>query len=137
MGFMVYIRIQSRAARCTDAAAIAIILLFLGLNFPSYSFAAPLIQTARIKGKVVADIPDQRKPLSGVVVQLSGERLGTNKLQSISDEEGAYDFPSLLAGEYTVSVELTGFKKYELRVTVQIDATVEQNILLQPVPVTE
>ncbi|HJZ80801.1 MAG TPA: TonB-dependent receptor [Pyrinomonadaceae bacterium] len=84
-----------------------------------------------IKGKVVADIPDQRKALAGVVVSLSGQRSG-KKLQSISDEEGIYNFAGLIAGDYQLSVELTGFKKYEQKISVQIDATVEQDILLQP-----
>jgi hypothetical protein len=69
-------------------------------------------------------------------VTLSGERLGEKKLQSISDMEGQYDFPGLIAGDYTVVVEYSGFKKYEKTLSVQIDATVEQDILLQPVPVT-
>lgn len=89
-----------------------------------------------IKGKVVADIPDHRKALAGVVVSLSGARLAGKKIQSISDDEGRYDFPGLIAGDYSISVELTGFKAYEQKISVQIDATVEQNILLQPVSIS-
>ena len=138
MGFKGVIGIQSKAAAARVATCTVLaIAIFFNSASNDRALARPSIQNARIKGKVVADIPDQRKTLSGVVVQLSGERLGADKLQSISDEEGAYDFPSLLAGEYTLSVELTGFKKYEQRVTLQIDATVEQNILLQPVPLSE
>jgi len=54
-----------------------------------------MLQTGSIKGKVVADIPDQRKSLSGVTVTLSSERLGDKRIQSITDLEGQYDFPSL------------------------------------------
>jgi Carboxypeptidase regulatory-like domain/TonB dependent receptor/TonB-dependent Receptor Plug Domain len=85
-----------------------------------------------IKGKVVADIPDQRKALAGVVVSLNGGRLAGKKLQSVSDDEGRFSFPGLLAGDYQVSVELTGFKKYELMISVQIDATIEQDLMLKP-----
>jgi hypothetical protein len=88
-------------------------------------------------GKVVADIPDQRKTLSGVVVRLTNERPGEKELQAVSDQEGKFDFVGLLAGNYVISIDLKGFKKYEQRVSVQIDATVEQNALLQPLPVTE
>ena len=98
--------------------------------------AAPA-QGGRITGKVVADIPDQRKALAGVVVTLSGERLGDKKLQSVSDVDGQYDFPGLVAGEYTLTVDFSGFKKYEKNLSVQIDATVPQDILLQPVPLSE
>src|ERR1700740_1535024 len=85
-----------------------------------------------IKGKVVADIPDQRKALAGVVVSLTGERLSGKKLQSISDDEGRYSFSGLIAGDYQLSVELKGFQKYELKISVQIDATIEQNLMLKP-----
>jgi carboxypeptidase family protein len=96
-----------------------------------------VLQTGSIRGKVVADIPDQRKALSGVTVTLSSERLGDKQIQTISDMEGQYDFPSLVAGDYIVSVEFSGFKKYEKKLSVQIEATVEHDILLQPVPLTE
>ena len=94
-------------------------------------------QGGSIKGKVVADIPEQRRALPGVVVTLSSERLGEKRLQSVSDVEGQYDFPGLVAGDYTVTVEFSGFKKYEKTLSVQIEATVEHNVLLQPLPLTE
>ncbi|HEX3253694.1 MAG TPA: carboxypeptidase regulatory-like domain-containing protein [Pyrinomonadaceae bacterium] len=105
-------------------------LFFVGISTPIFG-AAPA-QGGRITGKVVADIPDQRKALPGVVVTLSSERLGDKKLQSVSDMEGQYDFPGLIAGEYILTVEFLGFKKYEKNLSVQIDATVEQDLLLQP-----
>src|ERR1044071_3981140 len=101
------------------------------------AFGAAYVQGGRILGKVVADIPDQRKALSGVVVTLSSDRLGDKRLQSVSDMEGQYDFPGLIAGEYIVTVDFSGFKKYEKNLSVQIDATVPQDILLQPVPLSE
>ena len=113
-----------------------LVTLFCASNFVSI-VAAGRMQSGGIRGKVVADIPDQRKALPGVVVILSGERLGDKKVQSISDRDGQYDFPSLIAGDYTITVELSGFKKYEKKLSVQIDAIVEQDLLLQPVPVTE
>src|SRR6185503_12066384 len=96
-----------------------------------------MLQTGSIRGKVVADIPGQRKPLSGVTVTLSSERLGDKKIQSITDLEGQYDFPSLIAGDYILTVDFSGFKKYEKKLSVQLEATVEQDILLQPIPITE
>jgi outer membrane receptor protein involved in Fe transport len=94
-------------------------------------------QGGSIKGKVVADIPDQRRVLPGVVVNLSSERLRDQKLQSITDQDGQFEFDGLLAGDYTVSVEYSGFKNYEQKLSLQIEATVEHNILLQPVPLSE
>src|SRR5687768_12346600 len=57
-------------------------------------------QSGGIKGQVVADITDKRRPLPGVVVNLSGERLAEQKLQTVSDEEGRYNFTGLVAGDY-------------------------------------
>jgi hypothetical protein len=96
-----------------------------------------MLQTGSIRGKVVADIPDQRKPLSGVTVTLSSERLGDKRIQATTDLEGQYDFPGLIADDYIVTVEFSGFKKYEKKLSVQLEATVEHDILLQPVPITE
>jgi outer membrane receptor protein involved in Fe transport len=106
-----------------------VIVWFIIIFNASTSVAA---QGGSIKGKIIADIPGQRKALSGVVVSLSGDRLAGKRTQSISDEEGGYDFPGLIAGDYQLSVELTGFQKYEQKISVQIDATVEQDILLKP-----
>ena len=115
--------------------AVLVTFFFVWIFGPVSTAAAA--QTGTIRGKVVADIPDQRKTLPGVVVTLSGERLGEKKLQSVSDLEGQYSFPSLVAGEYLVTVEVSGFRKYEKKLSVQIEATVEHDILLQPVPLTE
>ena len=94
-------------------------------------------QGGSIKGKVVADIPDQRRVLPGVTVSLNSELLRDQKLQTITDSDGEFEFTGLVAGVYTITVEYSGFKKFEQKITVQIEATVEQNILLQPIPLTE
>ena len=113
------------------------VLVTIILASSSSLVSGKMPQTGSIRGKVVADIPDQRKPLSGVTVTLSSERLGDKKIQTTSDREGQYDFSDLVAGDYIVTVEFSGFKKYEKKLSVQIEATVEQDILLQPVPITE
>jgi len=139
-------------------AAIVILFLVAGGRGPALAANSTpadsinsAIQGGNIKGKVVADIPDQRKALGGVFVTLSGEHLanknladknlaGTNlngQIQTVTDFEGRYDFTGIIAGDYVLSVELQGFKRYEQKISVQIEATVEQNILLQPVPLSE
>ncbi len=121
-------------------AVICAVTLFMILSCAgSKSLAAEArdVQNGGIKGQVVADITDKRRPLPGVVVNLSGERLADKKLQTVSDEEGRYNFTGLTAGDYAVAVELQGFKKYEQKTIVQIEATVELNILLQPIAVSE
>jgi len=93
-------------------------------------------QSGSIKGKVVADIPDQRKPIPGAPVTASSKLLVDKKLQTTSDEDGAYLFSGLTAGDYTITVELQGFEKFEQTVSIQIDATVEINLLLKPQAIT-
>src|SRR4051812_28213033 len=84
---------------------------------------ARAVQNGVIKGRVAAETPDQRKPLAGVVVRLSGPQ-ADKQIQTVSDEEGGYDFAGLVAGDYVVTVELQGFQKFEQKVGVQIEATV-------------
>ena len=112
--------------------ALIILVVLLAYATPTTAKA----QGGSIKGKVVADIPDQRKAIAGVVVELNGGPLAI-KATEVSDQEGQYVFTGLIAGDYVVSVEFQGFKKYEQKISVQIDATVEQNILLQPLPLRE
>ena len=56
-----------------------------------------------------------RDPTGGVIpgatVTLRNDRTGETRTQ-ISADAGGYDFPNLLVSTYTLSVELTGFKKY-------------------------
>src|SRR6185369_12341042 len=120
------------ASSLRHLAVMAAVVVVFVLSLSSNAAA----QGSNIKGKVVADIPVRRKALSGVIVSLSGDRLAGKKLQSISDEEGRYEFAGLVAGDYLVAVDLTGFKAYEQKISVLIEATVEQDILLQPISVS-
>src|SRR5687767_14051660 len=71
-----------------------------GVFASSVSAKTSAPQTGSIKGKVVADIPDQRRILGGVNVTLGGNLLADKKLQTLSDEEGFYSFTGLTAGDY-------------------------------------
>jgi hypothetical protein len=120
----------------TGTLALLTLLFFAG-SHTSPRAAVLTQQGGSIRGKIVADIPDQRRALPGVVVHLSGERLGDKKLETVTDFEGVYAFTGLLAGDYVISVEFQGFKKYEHKLSLQIDATVEHDALLQPLPLNE
>jgi len=99
--------------------------------------ASPAQQGSRIRGTVAAVTADRRQPLLGAVVTLGGAVLQGKKLQAVSDEDGAYDFTGLIAGDYVLSVEVPGFEKYEQRMMVAIEAAVVANILLQPTALNE
>jgi hypothetical protein len=45
-------------------------------------YLSPAVPARFAGGKVVADIPDQRRPLSGVTVTLSAERSGDKRIQT-------------------------------------------------------
>src|SRR4051812_28175236 len=111
----------------------ALVIIFNAVGVASARF----VQSGLIKGRVAAETPDQRKLLTGVVVRLSGGPRADQNVQTVSDEEGNYSFAGLLAGDYVVTVEYQGFQKYEQKVGVQIEATVELNIILKPIPVSE
>ncbi len=113
-----------------------LLVIYFCVSCETLALANIASQSGSIKGKVVADIPDQQKTIPGVTVTVSRNVIGDKKLQAITDEEGAYSFTGLTAGDYVVSVELNGFNKYEQKVSVQIEATVELNILLQPIAIT-
>jgi hypothetical protein len=127
---------QPELYRIVIAVVAALALALIAAGSKVNGAAAGATQGASIKGKVVADIPDHRKPLAGVVVNLTGARLADKKLQATSDQEGRFDFIGLIAGDYVLAVELAGFQKYEQKISVQIEATVEHDILLQPNPLS-
>ena len=154
MGILQLFKLQSRAETQIASFALtswhriyflALLILFIFPTCSGYALARSRPhgtnpQGGSIKGKVVADIPEQRKAIAGVVVQLAGDPQANKQfepLSDVSDNDGAYSFSGLIAGDYVISVEFQGFKKYERKISVQIDATVEQNILLQPVPLRE
>jgi hypothetical protein len=126
------LKIISHASRALPA----VLLLLFSIVSANPALSTPSTQTSSIKGKVVADIPEQQKILAGVTITLSGTILADKKLQTLSDEEGVYSFNGLTAGDYVLTVELNGFNKYEQKVSVQIEANVDLNILLQPQTIT-
>src|SRR5687767_10994404 len=73
--------------RWTIIEAVALSILLGAIGSVTLAHASHVSQSAGIKGQVVADIPEKRRPLPGVVVNLSGERLADKNLQIVSDEE--------------------------------------------------
>lgn len=91
-----------------------------------------------IRGKVVAKTADQREEmLPGVAVALTGVPLKGTLIHAITDEEGAYLFGDLAAGNYTLSINLQGFEAYEQSVAVTAGAPVDLNIELRPLALNE
>lgn len=81
-----------------------VILAFLALSLSVWAQGT----TSRLIGTVN---DSSGAPLAGVNVQLVNEGTGQT-FNSLTSENGAYFFESIQVGDYTVSIELTGFKKF-------------------------
>lgn len=112
--------------------AFLILLILVSVSLVTVA-SSPLFQpSGRIRGVTLAASGDRRERLPRVVVVLTGPTLGDNKLEIVSDEQAEYSFNRLAAGDYTLTATHSGFERFEQKVTVPIDATVELNVLLQP-----
>ena len=112
-------------------------ILLVGVLFLCGFTSAAHAQTSRIKGRTVLITGNVKKALPNVPVRLRGDVLVGNGRETVSDEEGNYVFSDLIAGDYTVSVELQGIESYERRVPVQLGSTLDLNIELKPRDVSE
>src|SRR5687767_2201990 len=128
-------RATRRDCRASTLQHILVAALLLASGVDSQATISP--QSGRIKGKIVAVTADKREPIPGVVISLTSVVLSTRELQVTSDEQGDYIFDGLVAGDYVVTVQLRGFEKYERKVMVPIEASVDLNILLVPLAVSE
>jgi outer membrane receptor protein involved in Fe transport len=90
---------------------ILISLVFI-LSFLSLTFATP--QIAKLKGVVNRLEPDGNKTaLPGATIKLVGSGISaTTPLETVSDEEGRFSILDLQPGDYTITVELSGFETY-------------------------
>src|SRR5580704_17882270 len=84
--------------------------------------------TSTIQGAVT---DKQGLAVSGAQLQLAGDTLGTNRT-TVSDAAGAYQFPNLPAGVYTLTVTHAGFATNAFKdLDVTINRTLTFNIMLE------
>jgi outer membrane receptor protein involved in Fe transport len=89
-------------------------------------------------GSVTGTVSDSSgAAVSGATVKVTN--LGTNETRTMhTGSDGIYVFPNLIAGVYSVGVEMAGFKHFiEDRVEVQVDVTTRVEALLQVGNVSE
>jgi hypothetical protein len=91
------------------------------------------IQTGTIRG-VVRD--DQGLPIPGVTITATSPSLQGPRATT-TDTSGAYTFPTLPPGPYTVKYELSNFSSIERQTTVALGLAVDLNVTLKPAGVTE
>jgi len=108
---------------------------FFALLLCAYSsiLFAQGVQTGTIRG-IVRD--DQGLAVPGVTVSTASPALQSVR-SVITDAEGAYVFPNLPPGDYTVTFELSGFATINRKTTVPLGLVVEQNVTMKAAGVAE
>jgi Carboxypeptidase regulatory-like domain/TonB dependent receptor len=91
------------------------------------------ITSASLRGRV---LDANQAAVRGATVTASN--VATNqKLTATTDSEGRYRFPSLVVGDYRVSVKAMGFAELEAQITVTIGQAVEMPLSLKVAGVAE
>src|SRR6266702_661415 len=75
-------------------------------------------QTSVLKGAVSVAVTGTSERLPGARLKLTPVQPGGTARSTVTDERGEYKFENLAPGNYTLQVELTGFKPRSLNVTV-------------------
>src|SRR5258705_9073920 len=119
-------RLRPRTApRWTVSFALFITLSLAGTQ-------AVLAQTSMLQGTVsVSSTNGAAERLPGASLKLTPASSGQPSRSTVTNEQGEYKFTDLAVGNYTLQVELTGFKQQTKRVTLQKDTTAVENINLE------
>ena len=96
-------------------------------------FGATALQAQNIAGSISGVIQDaQGAVVPGAKVTLTNEGQGAASARTVmTSAEGTFVFSPVLAGKYTVTVEMMGFKKYEQS---GITLDVSDRLGLPPIP---
>ena len=99
---------------------------------------AALAYSQAVNGTLLGTITDASgATVPGAKVLITEQNTGVSRT-AVTTQAGYYAFPDLPPGVYTVSVELTGFKKaVRQNVDVLVNTTVRADIQIQPGEVTE
>ena len=83
-------------------------------------------QTGRILGTITDETGGV---LPGVTVIATATATNISR-EFVTGDLGTYEFPGLLVGEYIVAAELTGFKRAQVTVTVEVEQILRQDLRL-------
>jgi hypothetical protein len=93
---------------------------------------AALGQTSMLQGTVsVSSTNEAGERLPGASLKLTPASSGEPSRSGVTNEQGEYKFTDLVAGIYTLQIDLTGFKQQTKTVTLQKDTTAVENINLE------
>jgi hypothetical protein len=87
---------------------------------------------AQTRGTLSGNIQDQSGAVvPGVAVTINSTQTG-EEFTAISDTQGGYKFPSIPLGTYNLTIQLTGFKKFEMQgIVVQVAQPAQANVKLE------
>src|SRR5215471_599834 len=115
---------------------LAVLFLILAiLFFRSFAHAqAGTSATGVLRGAVSTAAPDgQSYNVPGASLKLKSQ---SKSLDAVTDDAGEYQFKDLSAGEYTIEVNVQGFKTATKTIAVRAGETAVQNISLEVAEVT-
>jgi len=93
---------------------------------------AVLSQTSMLQGTVsVSSTNGAGERLPGASLKLTPASSGQPSRSAVTNEQGEYKFTDLAAGNYTLQIDLTGFKQQTKTVTIQKGLTAVENINLE------
>jgi len=121
---------------------LAVILCALP-GFARQPAASPQAAAASISGKVTVTSADgSANNLTGITVKLTGSATGAAPQTGLTNGDGHYEFTHLPAGNYTLAVNVDGFKPWTATVTLATaqtaveDASLQINVIEEKVEVT-
>ena len=120
-----------RGGRVIIRARVAHVVLVVCALLPRPAFAQGA--TATLAG-VVRD--PQALVVPGVMLTLTGAERAITRVVT-TGPDGAYEFPGILPGEYRLSVELAGFVRQEIAVTLEVNQRVRLDVSLTPSAVSQ
>jgi hypothetical protein len=119
-------RLRSRTARRWTVS----FALFMTLSLTGTQ--AVLAQASMLQGTVsVTSTNGAGERLPGASLKMTPASSGQPSRSAVTNEQGEYKFTDLVAGIYSLQIELTGFKQQTKTVTLQKDATAVENINLE------
>src|SRR5262245_1375856 len=111
------VKIASRLRPCMQRWVVRLALL-VGLLIAAGGVKSIAAQTGVLKGAVSVTATGTNERLPGASLKLTPAQPGGIARSAVTDEQGEYKFENLATGDYTLEVELSGFKPRSLKVTV-------------------
>ena len=104
---------------------------------------SPVVQAQVLYGSLVGHVEDSSgASVPGATVTISNKATNQSR-ETITDEVGNYNFPTVQTGTYTIKVSLTGFKESQqtdiavtLNTTTRIDVTLQVGQMAETVTVS-